>query len=166
MHGKNRKGQKDLINQKKASALLFRGIRSFCRFQLFPCILFAATVLAIRRGLTRQISRLQIFHNAPPPSTGRPQACSSVEVEYVVDESGMVEVQTARVVKTTNPQLAEAFMAILPAMRYQPAKLDGTPVRQIVSDGVALMSQVVASSKGSPPSSRGTSPPSRVPTTC
>jgi hypothetical protein len=100
------------------------------------------------------------------PTERRPtSSCSSVELEFVVDEAGLIETNTARVVRSTNQQLTEAVVAVLPAWRYKPAMKDGKPVRQIVNDKVTIQTQVVAVPAGTVPS-RGTTAPPRAPTTC
>ncbi|MDB4913376.1 MAG: hypothetical protein JWM95_1020 [Gemmatimonadetes bacterium] len=65
-----------------------------------------------------------------PTQTG----CISADVEYVVDEKGMVETKSAHVVRTTKDTFGEAVLSMLPRLRYEPAMRDGVPVRQIVVD--------------------------------
>lgn len=67
-----------------------------------------------------------------PTVTGN--TCYSAEVEFVVDARGIPETRTARVVRTTNQAFAESVLSVLPRWRFEPAKLDGVPVRQIVVD--------------------------------
>ncbi|MEO8621390.1 MAG: energy transducer TonB, partial [bacterium] len=83
------------------------------------------------------------------PSRGGPR-CYSVELEYVVNEKGEVETATARVVKTNNQMFAEAQLSILPQWKFEPAKLNDVPVRQIVVDKktAQVMSVVVPSGSG------------------
>jgi TonB family protein len=100
-----------------------------------------------------------------PTSSSRPPACSSVELEFVVDEDGTVEGKTVHIVRTNNVEYGDAILAAVPSWRYQPATRDGKPVRQIVNEKVALVTQVVVVPKGSTPT-RGTTAPPRVPTTC
>ena len=65
-----------------------------------------------------------------PTVTGN--TCYSAEVEFVVDARGLPETRTARVVRTNNQAFAESVLSLLPRLRFEPAKLDGVPVRQIV----------------------------------
>ena len=82
----------------------------------------------------------------PPTQNVRSGACYSVELEYVVDEQGLVEANTARVVKTNNQAFAEA------------------PVRQIVSDKRAMQTMVVVMPAGQKPSASARPP--RATTSC
>jgi hypothetical protein len=118
-------------------------------------------------GLTSQATAItpRATPNYVPAPGARMPACTSVELEFVVGDDGVVEGKTVHVLRTTNTEYAEAVMAVVPSWRYQPAMKDGTPVRQIVNDKATLQTQVVVSQKGSPPPTRGT-PPTRTPTTC
>jgi ribonuclease D len=71
-------------------------------------------------------------------------------LEYVVNEKGEIETKTARVVKTTNQNYAEALISILPQWKFEPAKLNDVPVRQIVVDKqmMQVMTVVVPSGGG------------------
>lgn len=60
--------------------------------------------------------------------------CYSAEVEFVVDTAGLVEMQTVRVVTTNDTPFARALIAILPKYRYDPARIAGRPVRQMVTE--------------------------------
>ena len=88
----------------------------------------------------------------PPTSGTKSGGCYSAELEYVVNEKGEVETKTARIVKTNNQAFAEAVISILPQWKFEPAKLNDVPVRQIVSDKQSMMTMVVVMPAGSPPS--------------
>ena len=79
--------------------------------------------------------------------------CYSVELEYVVDQKGFAETKTARIVRTNNQAFAESVISILPQWKFEPAKRDGVPVRQIMIDKQSMMTRVVrvVVPAGSPP---------------
>ncbi len=85
-------------------------------------------------------------------------ACYSVVIELVVDTAGVPEAGTAHVVTTNNPVLADAVLSTVPRWRYDPARIGGAPVRQIVRERRVVGVQVVAVPAGAVPS-----PPSRRP---
>lgn len=58
--------------------------------------------------------------------------CQSVTLEFVVGPTGEPEIETARVESTNNEAFALAVLTTLPKWRYEPAQVDGAPVRQIV----------------------------------
>ena len=63
--------------------------------------------------------------------TGRDRSCFVAVVEVAVDTLGRPEPRTARLVRATDPGYAAAVLAIVPALRFQPARMAGRPVRQI-----------------------------------
>jgi hypothetical protein len=65
--------------------------------------------------------------------SGRP---GSVVAQYVVDVTGRVRADSWRAVASTDPEYLAAVRAHAPAMRYQPARLDGHPVCQLVRNQV------------------------------
>jgi hypothetical protein len=105
-----------------------------------------------------------IDHSARPdfrPSSPVPggQACYRADVEFVVDTTGLPEAETARVLRTNNPSYAESVLRALALWRYQPASLNGSPVRQIVQEKSAMGVAVVVVPAGQIPR-----PPQRSPT--
>ena len=103
----------------------------------------------------------------PPTTNSKSGSCYSAELEYVVNEKGEVETKTARVVRTTDPALADAVISILPQWKFEPAKLNGVAVRQIVSDKYSMQTQVVTvvvpAGSGPPPSSARPRPSRSMP---
>src|SRR5215218_5396816 len=71
-------------------------------------------------------SSRQINYRPARPSN----TCSSVEFEMVIDTLGRVESPTAHVVRTNDRDWADAVIASLSTWRYEPARLEGKPVRQ------------------------------------
>jgi len=63
----------------------------------------------------------------------RPGACFRVEVRFIVDAQGIPEPGTAALISTNNAGFGNAFLALVPDLRYQPARLNGRPVRQVVT---------------------------------
>jgi hypothetical protein len=64
-------------------------------------------------------------------ATGRDRSCFSAVIQVAVDTVGLPESRTARVVKANDPGFAAAVLAIVPALRFQPARLGERPVRQL-----------------------------------
>ena len=90
-----------------------------------------------------------------PPTTAN-NSCYSVEMEFVVDEAGRVERETATVVQTSDRRFADAWMMTLPEWKFEPAIRAGVAVRQIVVAGRTAQTAVVRSTgpvgTGRPPS--------------
>jgi TonB family protein len=55
-----------------------------------------------------------------------------VLAQFVVDANGMVEPSTLHVLKSTDPAFTKAVAEALPTMRFNPARVHGTPVKQLV----------------------------------
>jgi TonB family protein len=51
---------------------------------------------------------------------------------FIVDAQGMVEPSTFKVMKSSGPAFTEAVRVALPAMRFTPARVHGTAVKQLV----------------------------------
>lgn len=66
--------------------------------------------------------------------------CYSVMLEVAVNANGNPEMETLRVVRTTHPSFARAVSAVVPGMKFEPARLGGVPVRQLVPIGTMLAS--------------------------
>ena len=67
------------------------------------------------------------------PETLRHQRLEGrVEVEFVVDERGRVDMRTVKVIESTHDLFTAAVQRALGGMRFSPAKMNGTPVRQYV----------------------------------
>jgi hypothetical protein len=83
--------------------------------------------------------------------------CFTAEVEFVVDTLGVPEQGTQRLVRATTPAFGDAVLAIVPSLRYQPARLAGARVRQIVSERRTAQVGTIVVAKGSapPPSMAG-----------
>lgn len=64
--------------------------------------------------------------------------CISAYVEFVVGADGVPENETVRVVRTNNQSFAQAVEAVVPELRYTPAKRDGVAVRQLIQWGVSI----------------------------
>ena len=63
--------------------------------------------------------------------SGRDRSCFSAIIQVAVDTVGLPESRTARVVRASDPGFATAVLAIVPAMRFEPARLGARPVRQL-----------------------------------
>ncbi len=86
-------------------------------------------------------------------------ACYSADVEFVVDANGSPEMQTARIVRSTDQSFGQAVLTAVAGWRYKPAEREGHRVRQIVEDRRMAQSVIVAVPAGSPPPS---GPPPRT----
>jgi hypothetical protein len=77
----------------------------------------------------------------PPRGT----TCMSAEYEFVVTIAGVVDVASARLIKTNSQQYADAMKQMLSRLKYEPAKRDGAPVAQITTlkEAAQLMTVVV-----------------------
>jgi hypothetical protein len=60
----------------------------------------------------------------------------SVVAQYIVDANGRVRAESWRPISSSHPEYLAALRAHAPAMRYQPARLDGQPVCQLVRNQV------------------------------
>jgi hypothetical protein len=64
--------------------------------------------------------------------TGRDRSCFSALIEVAVDTLGRPEMRTARLVRANDAGYGAAAFAIVPGVRFEPARLGGRRVRQIV----------------------------------
>ena len=73
--------------------------------------------------------------------------CYSATFEFVVDKDGLVELPTASVSRANSDEFAESVKALLPKLRFEPAKRDDAVVRQIFSyhTSIGLVARVVSS---------------------
>lgn len=55
-----------------------------------------------------------------------------VRAEWVVDEQGVADTTTLRIVEATHPEFAKAVRDALPFMRFRPARIGERTVRQLV----------------------------------
>ena len=74
--------------------------------------------------------------------------CLRAEFEFVVDSLGFVERTTVQPQSGNDRDLESAVSATLGQLRYEPARLDGHPVRQLViyKVMVGMVTRVVSSS--------------------
>jgi hypothetical protein len=64
-------------------------------------------------------------------ATGRDRSCYSAVIQIAVDTLGLPEGRSTRVVRATDPGFAAAVLAIVPALRFEPARLGAHRVRQL-----------------------------------
>ena len=100
------------------------------------------------------------------PNMSGSTACYRANFEFVVDVTGTPEMSTVRRVSSTDATFADAVEATIGRLRYDPARIDNAPVRQIVryesrmSVVRTLMTASAAGGSFSPPSgSRMPRPP-------
>jgi hypothetical protein len=75
----------------------------------------------------------------PPART----ACFSAAIEFVVNQQGRPELETAHVLHANDRAFGDALLSTLANRKYQPAVLHGAPVRQIVEDEMTVGTVVV-----------------------
>ena len=78
---------------------------------------------------------VQPLSNAAPVYPAAMRAAGiegEVEAQFVVNEKGLAEASSLRIVKSTNDQFAESVRRALSKMRFAPAELGGRPVAQTV----------------------------------
>lgn len=63
--------------------------------------------------------------------TGRDRSCFTAVIEVVVDTLGRPELRSTRLVRASDPGYGAAVLAIVPGLRFEPARLGGRPVRQL-----------------------------------
>ena len=73
-----------------------------------------------------------------PKSMLATRTSGAVVAQYVVDERGRVRADSWRPIESTHDAFLVALRAHVPAMRYQPAQLDGRPVCQLLRNHVTF----------------------------
>ncbi len=67
------------------------------------------------------------------PESLRSQNISGhVLAQFVVDAEGTVELQSIRILRSTDPEFTQSVLAYLRSVRYKPAEIGGRGVRQLV----------------------------------
>ncbi len=67
-----------------------------------------------------------------PAALQRAGVTGTVQVQFVVDQTGKVDPTTVQVVSSTEPKLADAAKAIVPEIKFKPGQLNGQPVKSVV----------------------------------
>lgn len=67
-----------------------------------------------------------------PPDLLARRVPGKVTVRFIVDTSGTADVQSLEIIDSTDPQFAASVRDALPRMKFQPARLNGKRVRQLV----------------------------------
>ncbi len=139
---------------------------------LFPCVLFCASASVQAQGTKQRCldtpidstnpslpvyqechverkAKLRLSSQRPQftlPSGGAGPTCYRASFEFVVDTSGQPELETARRVSSTDERFADAVAATLGGLRFEPARLDKAPVRQVARYESRLGVRVVVKS--------------------
>jgi ketosteroid isomerase-like protein len=78
----------------------------------------------------------EILRNSPlpeyPRDLERSGVSGEVQAQFVVTRAGTADMDTFKVLKSTNELFTEAVRSILPRIRYSPAMIGGKPVNQLV----------------------------------
>jgi len=123
--------------------------RSFVRLalSLFAVALFASNADAQAPAASTTYLEFQVETPAMvrrpvspvyPPALLRARTEGEVLVQFVVNESGVAEMGTFRVVRSTNVEFTEAVRTAIQSTRFTPAKLNGANVRQVVQQPFAF----------------------------
>lgn len=93
---------------------------------------------------------------SPPTSDLHDGACFRADFRFVVDTLGFPEAGTILDGSSNNATFQQAVKDGIPMMRYEPAQLNGAPVRQVVAyhQSVAVRRVVAPSPYGGSPSLR------------
>jgi TonB family protein len=67
-----------------------------------------------------------------PPELLARRVPGTVTVRFVVDTSGAADIQSLQIIDSSDPQFAASVRDALPRMKFQPARLNGKRVRQLV----------------------------------
>ena len=102
-----------------------------------------------------QLANAELQPDFQPPTgvTG----CFSADIAYVVDAAGLVETKNAHVDHTNNQTFAESVIALLPKLRFDPAKRDGHAVRQLYLDRRSVVVAKTSTAMFAPTSTTPTS---------
>jgi len=129
------------------------------------CVLSAADSVFLQGGAVYPSCavdrRVKVITSRQPdfrPELTFNEECYSAEFEFVVDATGVPEVDAARQLHANNPNFAAAALIALAQWRYEPAYLNGAPVRQVTTQRFGLAAVRVAVPAGGIPR-----PPNRMP---
>ena len=89
--------------------------------------------LPLYRGCAVTLAARRVATDVRPEfwPLARDRNCFVAVVELAVDTLGRPEPRTARLVRASDPDYAAAVLAIVPALRFEPARLGGKRVRQV-----------------------------------
>jgi TonB family protein len=73
-----------------------------------------------------------------PPALAHAGIAGRVEVQYIVDTTGVAEPSSVRVLSSTHPAFEAAARASVAASRFRPARLHGRAVRQLVRQALTF----------------------------
>lgn len=104
--------------------------------------------------LLRGEGRLNV---APGPSGSTRSGCLVVEMEFVVDTLGRVELGTARTTRADSRELEAAVQETLVRLEFRPARREDRPVRQMVVHRRSIQLAVTVGG-GSPTMARTSAP--------
>jgi hypothetical protein len=62
---------------------------------------------------------------------GRDRSCFTAQIEVAVDTLGRPEMRSVRLVRASDPSFGSALLAIVPGLRFEPARMGDRRVRQI-----------------------------------
>ncbi len=89
--------------------------------------------LPLYRGCAVTLAARRVATDVRPEfwPLARDRNCFAAIVELAVDSLGRPEPRTARLVRASDPGYAAAVLAIIPALRFEPARLGDRRVRQL-----------------------------------
>jgi hypothetical protein len=101
------------------------------------------------------VDRVATVRSRPPRRdfrpTGSPRPCYRAIVKIVVDEDGQAVPGTTRLVRSTDPEFAQASVNAILATRYHPAERAGVAVKQVVTEDFRVVTVVRVRGEMAPP---------------
>lgn len=82
--------------------------------------------------LSSQEMTARLLARSYPAALQRAGVTGTVQVQFVVDQTGKVDPATIQVLSSTVPALAEAAKGVVPEIRFKPGQLNGQPVKSVV----------------------------------
>lgn len=76
-----------------------------------------------------------------PPALLKQNVEGKVVARWVIDTTGRADTASFELIQATRPEFAAAVKAVLPRMKFVPARIGNTPVRQMVEQSIAFKIQ-------------------------
>lgn len=83
-------------------------------------------------ALSSQEMTARLLARSYPPALQKAGVTGTVQVQFVVDQTGKVDPSTVQVVSSTVPALADAAKGVVPEIKFRPGQLNGQPVKSVV----------------------------------
>lgn len=83
-------------------------------------------------ALSSQEMTARLLARSYPAALQRAGVTGTVQVQFVVDQTGKVDPTTVQVVGQANADLAAAAKGVVPEIKFKPGQLNGQPVKSVV----------------------------------